>query len=107
MWFDLCCVYFGDEYVVKICDKEICMQFMYIMFLGIMICKVVLLLYEDDGEVLCWLMCENVLGSFLYIVGVFVFKCENEDLMCMFVGEGDVFCINWCFKFVFEGMDVK
>lgn len=63
--------------------------------------------FEDDGEVLKWLMRENVPGSFPYTAGVFAFKRENEDPTRMFAGEGDAFRTNRRFKLVSEGMDAK
>ncbi|NMG73036.1 methylmalonyl-CoA mutase family protein, partial [Parazoarcus communis] len=69
--------------------------------------KVVLPPYEDDGEVLRWLMRENVPGSFPYTAGVFAFKRENEDPTRMFAGEGDAFRTNRRFKLVSEGMEAK
>ena len=63
--------------------------------------------YMDDGEILRWLMLENVPGSFPYTAGVFPFKREGEDPTRMFAGEGDPFRTNRRFKLVSEGMDAK
>jgi isobutyryl-CoA mutase len=99
--------YSGDEYVVKIRDKEIRTQLTHTTLSGTTIRKVVLPPYEDDGEVLRWLMRENVPGSFPYTAGVFAFKRENEDPTRMFAGEGDAFRTNRRFKLVSEGMEAK
>ncbi len=107
MWPDLRRAYSGDEYVVKIRDKEIRTQLTHTTLSGTVIRKVVLPPYEDDGEVLRWLMRENVPGSFPYTAGVFAFKRENEDPTRMFAGEGDAFRTNRRFKLVSEGMDAK
>ncbi|MGN6140907.1 MAG: fused isobutyryl-CoA mutase/GTPase IcmF [Ralstonia sp.] len=107
MWPDLRRAYSGDEYVVKIRDKEIRTQLTHTTLSGTTIRKVVLPPYEDDGEVLRWLMRENVPGSFPYTAGVFAFKRENEDPTRMFAGEGDAFRSNRRFKLVSEGMDAK
>ena len=45
--------------------------------------------YEDDGELLKWLLKENVPGKFPYTGGVFPFKRDGEDPTRMFAGEGD------------------
>jgi methylmalonyl-CoA mutase N-terminal domain/subunit len=56
--------------------------------------------YEDHGEILKWLMLDNVPGSFPYTAGVFAFKREGEDPTRMFAGEGDAFRTNRRFKLV-------
>ncbi|CAJ0738557.1 fused isobutyryl-CoA mutase/GTPase IcmF [Ralstonia mannitolilytica] len=107
MWPDLRRAYSGEEYVVRIRDKEIRTQLTHTTLSGTVIRKVVLPPYEDDGEVLRWLMRENVPGSFPYTAGVFAFKRENEDPTRMFAGEGDAFRTNRRFKLVSEGMEAK
>jgi methylmalonyl-CoA mutase len=97
----------GDEYVVKIRDKEIRTGLISTTLSGTKIRKVVLPRFEDDGEILKWLMRENVPGSFPYTAGVFAFKREGEDPTRMFAGEGDAFRTNRRFKLVSEGMDAK
>src|SRR5690606_464706 len=74
---------------------------------GTTIRKVALPKYEDHGEVLRFLMLENVPGSFPFTAGVFAFKRENEDPTRMFAGEGDAFRTNKRFKLVSTGMDAK
>ncbi len=99
--------YAGDEYVVKIRDKEIRTALVSTSLSGTKIRKVVLPPYEDQGELLKWLMLENVPGSFPYTAGVFAFKREGEDPTRMFAGEGDAFRTNRRFKLVSEGMPAK
>jgi methylmalonyl-CoA mutase len=69
--------------------------------------KVSLPKYADQGDLLGWLMKENLPGSFPYTAGVFPFKRENEDPTRMFAGEGDAFRNNRRFKLVSEGMPAK
>jgi isobutyryl-CoA mutase len=90
--------YSGDEYVVKIRDREIRTQLTNRSLSGTRIPKVALPRYEDHGELLRWMMRENVPGSFPYTAGVFAFKRENEDPTRMFAGEGDPFRTNRRFK---------
>ncbi len=99
--------YAGDEYVVKIRDKEIRTKLVHTTLSGNKIRKVVLPHYEDHGELLKWLLLENVPGSFPYTAGVFAFKRENEDPTRMFAGEGDPFRTNKRFKLLSEGMPAK
>lgn len=99
--------YAGDEYVVKIRDKEIRTSLVHTSLSGTKIRKVVLPQYEDHGELLKWLMLENVPGSYPYTAGVFAFKREGEDPTRMFAGEGDPFRTNRRFKLLSEGMPAK
>jgi len=107
MWPDLQAAYAGDDYVVKIRDKEIRTRLVQHTLSGTVIRKVVLPKYEDHGEILKFLMLENVPGSFPFTAGVFAFKREGEDPTRMFAGEGDAFRTNKRFKLVSTGMDAK
>ncbi|WP_428415110.1 fused isobutyryl-CoA mutase/GTPase IcmF [Methylibium sp.] len=107
MWPDLQKAYAGDEYVVKIRDKEIRTRLTHTTLSGSKIRKVALPRYEDHGEILQWLMLDNVPGSFPYSAGTFAFKREGEDPTRMFAGEGDAFRTNRRFKLVSEGMPAK
>ncbi|MGB0126200.1 MAG: fused isobutyryl-CoA mutase/GTPase IcmF [Rhodocyclaceae bacterium] len=104
MWPTTVDTYRRDEYVVKIRDKEIRSALNSATLSGTKIPKVSLPRYEDDGEILKWLMRENVPGSFPFTAGVFAFKRENEDPTRMFAGEGDAFRTNRRFKRLSEGM---
>ena len=106
-WPDMQKAYAGDEYVVKIRDKEIRTSLTHITLSGTKIRKVSLPKYGCDGEVLKWLMLENVPGSFPYAAGTFALKRENEDPTRMFAGEGDAFRTNRRFKLLSEGMPAK
>nr|WP_319565289.1 fused isobutyryl-CoA mutase/GTPase IcmF [uncultured Rhodoferax sp.] len=99
--------YAGDMYVVKIRDKEICTQLTTKTLSGTTIRKVCLPQYEDHGEILKWLMLDNVPGSYPYTAGTFAFKRENEDPTRMFAGEGDPFRTNKRFKLLSSGMPAK
>ena len=107
MWPKTVELYAQDEYVVKIRDKEIRTRLTNTSLSGTRIRKVSLPSYRDDGEVLRFLMKENVPGSFPFTAGVFAFKRENEDPTRMFAGEGDAFRTNRRFKKVSEGMPAK
>ncbi len=106
-WPDMQKAYAGDEYVVKIRDKEIRTALTTKSLSGTTIRKVALPQYEDDGEVLKWLMLDNVPGSYPYTAGTFAFKREGEDPTRMFAGEGDPFRTNRRFKLVSEGLPAK
>jgi isobutyryl-CoA mutase len=106
-WPALQAAYAGDAYVVKIRDKELRTQLVQQSLSGTKIRKVVLPTYECHGELLKWLMLDNVPGSFPYTAGVFAFKREGEDPTRMFAGEGDAFRTNKRFKLVSEGLPAK
>ncbi len=106
-WPDMQTAYAGDEYVVKIRDKEIRTALTSKSLSGTTIRKVSLPTYEDHGEILKWLMLDNVPGSFPYTAGTFAFKREGEDPTRMFAGEGDAFRTNTRFKLLSAGMAAK
>jgi methylmalonyl-CoA mutase len=106
-WPEMQKAYAGDEYVVKIRDKEIRTALTTKSLSGTTIRKVALPQYEDHGEILKWLMLDNVPGSFPYTAGTFAFKRENEDPTRMFAGEGDAFRTNKRFKLLSSGMAAK
>ena len=107
MWPEMRKAYAGDEYVVKIRDKEIRTALVHTTLSGNKIRKVALPKYECHGELLHWLMLDNVPGSYPYTAGTFAFKREGEDPTRMFAGEGDAFRTNRRFKLVSEGMPAK
>ncbi|MEO6031735.1 MAG: methylmalonyl-CoA mutase family protein, partial [Burkholderiaceae bacterium] len=107
MWPQMQKAYAGDEYVVKIRDKEIRTALTHTTLSGSKIRKVALPTYEDDGEIMKWLMLDNVPGSYPYTAGTFAFKREGEDPTRMFAGEGDAFRTNTRFKLLSSGMPAK
>ena len=107
MWPKTRAAYSGDEYVVKIRDKEIRTALTSTSLSGTKIRKVALPSFEDDGEILRWQLRENVPGSFPFTAGVFAFKRENEDPTRMFAGEGDAFRTNKRFHLLADGMPAK
>ncbi|HVJ72904.1 MAG TPA: fused isobutyryl-CoA mutase/GTPase IcmF, partial [Casimicrobiaceae bacterium] len=107
MWPKTRAAYSGDEYVVKIRDKEIRTALTYTTLSGTKVPKVALPRYEDEGEILRWQLLENVPGSFPYTGGVFAFKRENEDPTRMFAGEGDAFRTNKRFHLLADSVPAK
>jgi methylmalonyl-CoA mutase len=107
MWPQTVKAYSGDEYVVKIRDKEVRTRLNSVSLSGTKVPKVALPRFEDAGEILRWQLRENVPGSFPYTAGVFAFKRENEDPTRMFAGEGDAFRTNKRFHLLSKDMPAK
>jgi methylmalonyl-CoA mutase len=99
--------YSGDDYVVKIRDKEVRTRLTTESLSGTKVPKVALPRFEDAGEILRWQWRENVPGAFPYTGGVFAFKRENEDPTRMFAGEGDPFRTNKRFHLLSHDMPAK
>ena len=111
MWPQMQQAYSGDEYVVKIRDREIRTKLTHTTLSRSTIRKVALPKYEDAGELLHWLLLENVPGSFPFTAGVFAFKRQGdqggEDPTRMFAGEGDPFRTNRRFKYLSRDYEAK
>jgi len=99
--------YSADEYVVKVRDREIKTSLIHETLSGSIINKVSLPRYHDQGDLLRWMMRENLPGYFPYTAGVFPFKREGEDPTRMFAGEGDAFRTNRRFKALSEHSEAK
>ncbi len=106
-WPAMVKTYSGDQLVTTVRNKEIRTDLVRVSLSGTKIRKVALPQFEDHGELLKWLLLENVPGNFPYTAGVFAFKREGEDPTRMFAGEGDAFRTNRRFKMLSEGMPAK
>lgn len=63
--------------------------------------------YKNWGDILKWVLRENVPGEFPFAAGVFPFKREGEDPTRMFAGEGGPERTNRRFHYVSLGMPAK
>ncbi len=63
--------------------------------------------YHDWGDILRWLLTENVPGEFPYTAGVFPLKREGEDPTRMFAGEGGPERTNRRFHYVAQNQPAK
>ena len=106
-WPDLQSAYSGDRHTIKIRDKEMSTELKYQSLSGTAIPRVSLPKFEDEGEILKWLMLEHLPGYFPYTGGAFPFKRENEDPTRMFAGEGDAFRTNKRFHLLSKDMPAK
>jgi methylmalonyl-CoA mutase len=80
--------YTADDFVYKVRDKEIRQSMYYESLSKLRIPKIALPKYEAWGDILRWLLTENIPGEFPYAAGVFPLKREGEDPTRMFAGEG-------------------
>ena len=74
---------------------------------GTKVPKISLPRYSDHGDLLCWLMLENLPGYFPFTGGVFPFKREDEDPTRMFAGEGGPGKTNRRFKLLSAHSEAK
>jgi len=103
-WPELVARYRADEFVFKVRDREIRQELTTESLSGLRIPKVCLPRYEDWGDILRWILTENVPGCFPFAAGVFPLKREGEDPTRMFAGEGGPERTNRRFHYVSLGM---
>ena len=99
--------YEGAQFVSKVRGQEQQTNLTYTTLSGTKVRKVVLPRWHDEGDILHWLLRENVPGAFPFTAGVFAFKRENEEPTRMFAGEGDAFRTNRRFHHLSQGMPAK
>ena len=99
---------YEDEYFTfKIRDKELKIATTTESLAHTKIPKVSLPAYKSWGDILKWILKENVPGEFPFAAGVFPFKREGEDPTRMFAGEGGPERTNRRFHYVSKGMPAK
>jgi len=99
--------YQADEFVYKVRDKEIRTPLYRESLAGTRIPRVALPRYLNPGDLLKWLLLENVPGRFPFTAGVFPFKRTDEDPTRMFAGEGDPARTNRRFKYLSRNYEAK
>ncbi|WP_286495174.1 methylmalonyl-CoA mutase family protein [Empedobacter sp. R132-2] len=99
--------YKNPVYTFKVRDKEIKIQTHSESLSHIQIPKIALPKYEAWGDILRWVLQENVPGEFPFTSGLYPFKREGEDPTRMFAGEGGPERTNRRFHYVSKGMPAK
>ncbi|MEN8928636.1 MAG: methylmalonyl-CoA mutase family protein [Flavobacteriales bacterium] len=94
-------------YVFKVRDKEIKIETHSESLSHLQIPKVALPKYTAWGDLLTWILQENVPGEFPYTSGLYPFKRTGEDPSRMFAGEGGPERTNKRFHYVSQGMPAK
>ena len=80
--------YQADDFIYHVRNKEIRVPLVSASLSQLRIPKIALPKYEAWGDILRWLLTENLPGEFPYTAGVFPLKREGEDPTRMFAGEG-------------------
>ncbi len=102
-WPDAVRKYKAENFIYKVRDKEIKQPLFYTSLSQLQIPKIALPKYEAWGDILRWLLTENVPGEFPYTAGVFPLKRDTEDPTRMFAGEGGPERTNKRFHYVSLG----
>jgi methylmalonyl-CoA mutase len=95
--------YTAENFIYKVRDKEIKQPLYYTSLSQLRIPKIALPKYEAWGDILRWLLTENLPGEFPYAAGVFPLKRDSEDPTRMFAGEGGPERTNKRFHYVSLG----
>lgn len=106
-WPDKVKMYKDEFYIFRVRDKEIKIKTHTESLSHTQIPKVVTPRYKAWGELLRWVLQENVPGDFPYTSGIYPFKREGEDPTRMFAGEGAPERTNRRFHYVSLGMPAK
>ncbi len=99
--------YRADTYQFKVRDRIIEQELWTETLSHLKIPKISLPKYHDWGDILRWLLTENVPGEFPYTAGVFPLKREGEDPTRMFAGEGGPERTNRRFHYLSKDMPAK
>ncbi|KAA0211209.1 methylmalonyl-CoA mutase [bacterium] len=102
-WPQLRQSYVADENVYSVRGKEIRVQNYIKTLSGTRVPKVSLPQFSDWGDLLYWMLEENVPGQFPFTAGVFPYKRSGEDPTRMFAGEGPPERTNARFHLVSRG----
>lgn len=94
-------------YTFKVRDKELSIETHTESLSHTQIPKVALPKYEAWGDILNWILQENVPGEFPFTSGLYPFKRTGEDPARMFAGEGGPERTNRRFHYVSLGMPAK
>jgi len=106
-WENVVQNYTNEVYTFKVRDKEIKIDTYTESLSHLKIPKVALPKYKAWGDLLKWLLQENVPGEFPFTAGLYPFKRTGEDPTRMFAGEGGPERTNRRFHYVSAGLPAK
>ncbi len=99
--------YKNSSYAFKVREKEIKIDTHTESLSHLQIPKVALPKYQAWGDILHWVLQENVPGEFPFTAGLYPFKRTGEDPARMFAGEGGPERTNKRFHYVSKGLPAK
>jgi methylmalonyl-CoA mutase len=102
-WPEVVKQYQAYDFIYYVRDKEIRQPLTTTSLSQLRIPKISLPRYQAWGDILRWLLTENLPGEFPYTAGVFPLKREGEDPTRMFAGEGGPERTNKRFHYVSLG----
>jgi methylmalonyl-CoA mutase len=102
-WPQTVAKYKAEYFIFNVRGNEIKQELYYTSLSQLKVPKISLPKYEAWGDILRWLLTENVPGEFPYAAGVFPLKREGEDPTRMFAGEGGPERTNKRFHYVSFG----
>ncbi|MBI5623815.1 MAG: methylmalonyl-CoA mutase family protein [Elusimicrobia bacterium] len=103
-WEKKAASYRADEFVYHVRGAEVRVKTGSESLSGLRVPKVALPTHKDWGDLLFWMLKENLPGEFPYAAGVFPFRREGEDPTRMFAGEGGPERTNRRFHYLSKGM---
>ncbi|MEX0996514.1 MAG: methylmalonyl-CoA mutase family protein [Flavobacteriaceae bacterium] len=106
-WESTIAKYKSPYYTFKVRDKELKIETHSESLSHLQIPKVALPKYQAWGDLLRWMLQENVPGEFPYTSGLYPFKRQGEDPTRMFAGEGGPERTNKRFHYVSLGLPAK
>jgi len=106
-WPERVARYQQDEYIIGEGDRAKSIPLTRKSLSGSAIPRIALPGYRHAGDILRWLLRENLPGSFPFTAGVFPFKRPEEEPTRMFAGEGDAFRTNERFKYLSRHSEAK
>ena len=106
-WEDKVNRYKNPVYTFKVRGKDIKVNTQTESLSHTQISKVALPKYQAWGDILRWVLQENVPGEFPFASGLYPFKRLGEDPARMFAGEGSPERTNRRFHYVSEGLPAK
>jgi len=102
-WPDLAARYRADEFVYSVRGRDIRVPTGELSLSGLRMSRVALPDYNDAGDILRFLLLENLPGRFPFTAGNFAFRRAAEAPKRMFAGEGPPVRTNKRFHYLSEG----
>jgi methylmalonyl-CoA mutase len=95
--------YRQEKMVTRVRDREIVTELFSTSLSGLKIPKVALPRYRDWGDILGWILLENLPGAYPFTAGAFPFRRVGETPTRMFAGEGTPERTNHRFHYLATG----